>query len=66
VIKSRKQLDIRNLVDLDTPLCDHDACVCRKVDGLGMGPLEPTAKVKAPYDSLYVKLKRQRDSWNRN
>ena len=50
-------------LDLHTPLSDHDKAVIGKVAG-------PTPEAKPvtrkPYDSLYVKLKRQRDSWNRN
>lgn len=61
MIKSRKQLDIRNLVDLDTPLTDYDKLVLLKV--YGMGPLEPQAKERVPYDSLYLKQKAARDYW---
>lgn len=30
------------------------------------GPMEPQAVERQPYDSLYVKLKKQRDYWNPN
>lgn len=38
---------------------------------LGVGPLAPKAKTREPiqrqpHDELYVKLKQQRDYWNRN
>lgn len=61
MIQSKKQLDIGNLCDLHTPLSDHDHLVMLKVYGLGMGPLEPEAKKRAPYDSLYLKQKASRD-----
>ena len=61
MIKSKRQLDIRNLVDLDTPLTDYDKLVLLRVYGLGMGPLEPQAKVRQPYDSLYLKMKRSQE-----
>lgn len=38
----------------------------KKVYGLGPGPLEPEPVKRVPYDSLYVKLKKQRDYWNPN
>lgn len=64
MIKSRKQLDAGNLVDLQTPLTDYDKRVLDRVYGLGMGPLEPQAKVRQPYDSLYLKQKASRDYWS--
>lgn len=48
------------------PLSEHEAEVVRRVGELGMGPLEPNAKERQPYDSFYVKLKRQRDYWRRS
>ena len=30
------------------------------------GPLEPKAVERQPYDSLYAKLKKQRDYWSRS
>lgn len=62
MIRSRKQADIANLVDLYTPLTDYDKRVMELV--WGMGPLEPQAKVRQPYDSLYLKLKDSRDYWS--
>jgi hypothetical protein len=59
VIRSRKQQDIANLVDLYTPLTDYDKLVLLNV--YGMGPLEPQAKVRQPYDSLYLKMKRSQE-----
>ncbi len=61
MIRSRIQQDIANLCDLYMPLTDYDKRVLDRVYGLGMGPLEPQAKTRQPYDSLYVKLKRQAD-----
>lgn len=64
MIKSRVQQDIANLVDLVNPLSDYDKLVLKKVYGLGMGPLEPQAKERAPYDSLYLKQKAAKDYWS--
>lgn len=61
MIRSKRQQDIGNLCDLHKPLSDHDQAVLLKVYGLGMGPLEPQAKVRQPSDSLYMKLKRQQE-----
>ncbi len=56
MIKSKAQEDAGNLVDLHTPLTDYDKLVLLNVYGLS-----PEAKSvkRQPYDSLYVKLKRQ-------
>jgi hypothetical protein len=56
VIKSRKQDDIRNLCDLHAPLTDHEKDVMAKVAG---PKIERKPVTRRPYDSLYVKLKRQ-------
>lgn len=53
-------------LDLHTPLSEHDKTVIERVGKLGMGPLEPNAKDRPPYDSLYVKQKASRDYWKRN
>lgn len=66
MIKSRKQADIANLVDLVTPMTDYDKLVLQKVYGLGMGPLEPQAKVRAPYDSLFLKQLASQRYWSNN
>lgn len=56
MIKSKKQEDIRNLLDLHAPLSEHDKAVIAKV----AGPTPEHKPVKRqPYDRLYVKLKRQ-------
>ena len=34
------------------------------LEPLGMGPLLPEPVKRQPYDSLYLKLKRQRDYWS--
>lgn len=57
MIRSRKQADIANLVDLVTPMTDYDKLVLKKVYGLDPPPREPVTR--QPYDSLTVKLKRQ-------
>ncbi len=56
MIKSKVQEEIRNLCDLHAPLTDHDKAVIAKVEGP-----KPERKpvTRQPYDSLYVKLKRQ-------
>jgi len=48
------------------PLSEHEMEVVKRVGELGMGPLEANAKDRQPYDSLYVKLKKQRDYWRRS
>lgn len=63
MIKSKAQEDAGNLVDLHTPLSDYDKLVLQNV--YGQTP-ERKPVTRQPYDSLYVKLIRQRDSWNRN
>lgn len=63
MIKSRVQEEIRNLLDLSVPLTDYDKLVLQKVYGQ---PPEAKPVTRQPYDELTVKLKRQRDSWNRN
>lgn len=55
VIKSKRQEDIRNLLDLDAPLSEHDKAVVAKVSPV----IESKPVTRQPYDSLYVKLKRQ-------
>lgn len=66
MIRNKRQEDTRALCDLYTPLSDHDKAVIAKVGELGMGPLEPNAKARQPYDSLYLKQKASRDYWSRN
>lgn len=56
MIKSKRQLDIRNLCDLDTPMTDYDKLVLLNVYGLAP---ERKSVTRQPYDSLTVKLKRQ-------
>lgn len=61
---SKLQDDIRNLLDLHTPLSKEDLAQI-------MGPLEPNAKAREPvkrqpYDRLYLKLKANRDYWSGN
>lgn len=56
MIKSKAQEDIRNLLDLHAPLSEHEKEVIAKATG----PTPEHKPVKRqPYDSLYVKLKRQ-------
>lgn len=62
---SKHRENMRALLDQHTPLSDHEKAVIAKVN-LGAGPLEPAAKDRQPYDSLYLKLKAQRDYWSRN
>lgn len=64
MIRSRKQADIAHLVDLVTPMTDYDKLVLLKVYGLG--PLEPAAKVRAPYDSLFLKQLASQRYWSNN
>lgn len=56
MIKSKVQEDIRNLCDLHVPLTDYDKLVLQKVYGLVP---ERKPVTRQPYDSLYIKLKRQ-------
>ncbi len=56
MIKSRVQEEIRNLCDLHTPLTEHDKAVIAKSDGPAP---ERKPVTRQPYDSLYVKLRRQ-------
>lgn len=63
MIRSKKQLDISNLCDLHTPPSLDDELTMLTVYGLGMGPLEPQAMKRVPYDSLYLKQKASRDYW---
>jgi hypothetical protein len=60
VIKSRRQSDIGALLRQDG-LTEEELLDIHllhlQMDGLGMGPLEPQAKVRQPYDSLFLKLK---------
>jgi hypothetical protein len=46
MIKSKRQQDAGNLVDLYTPMSDHDKLVLQKVYGLA--PLEPNAIERRP------------------
>jgi hypothetical protein len=48
------------------PLTEEEAEVVKRVGELGMGPLEPKAKPRQPYDELYLKQKASRDYWSRN
>ena len=48
------------------PLREHELEVVKRVGELGMGPLEPNAKERPPYDELYLKQKASRDYWKRN
>lgn len=64
MIRSKRQSDIGALCDLHTPLTDDEKAVLAKV--WGAGPLEPEARVRQPYDSLTVKLRRQYHAWDRN
>lgn len=64
MIKSQRQLDIQTLCDLHTPLTLDEELTMLTVYGLGMGPLEPEAKRRPPYDSLYLKQRYDRDSWS--
>jgi len=48
------------------PLSEHEAEVVKRVGELGMGPLEPNAKERQPYDRLYLKQKASRDYWRRS
>jgi hypothetical protein len=63
-VRSRYKYDTP--LDLHTPLSAHELEVVKRVGELGMGPLEAGAKDRQPYDSLYVKLKRQQDYWRRS
>ena len=53
-------------LDLHSPLSEHEMEVVKRVGELGMGPLEPNAKERPPYDELYLKQKASRDYWKRN
>jgi len=48
------------------PLSEHELEVVKRVGELGMGPLEPNARERSPYDRLYLKQKASRDYWKRN
>jgi len=39
------------------PLSEHELEVVKRVGELGMGPLEPNARERSPYDRLYLKQK---------
>lgn len=61
MIRSKRQQDIQSLCDLHKPLTDEEHLTLLSVYGLGLGPLLPDPVKRVPYDSLYVKLKKQRD-----
>lgn len=59
VIKSKRQADIASLLKQDG-LTDEELLHIRQLHLQMDGPkLQPQTKVRAPYDSLYVKLKKQ-------
>jgi hypothetical protein len=61
MIKSKRQQDIQSLCNLHVELTDEEYLTLLSVYGLGFGPLLPEPVKRVPYDSLYVKLKNQRD-----
>lgn len=66
---SKYQEDIRSLLKQDG-LTEEELLDLHllqlKMDGLGIGPLEPEPIKRQPYDSLYLKLKANRDYWRRS
>lgn len=63
MIRSKRQQDTGSLVDLSRELTDAEHLTILKVYGLGAGPLEPDKTIRPPYDSLYLKLRYDRDFW---
>jgi len=55
---------IQNLLDQHKPLTEHEELLL--LGHPGMGPLEPEPIKRQPYDSLYLKLKYDRDLWRRS
>lgn len=56
---TKQQQIARELVSQE-PLSLHDQLLIERIGGykaLGVGPMEPEAKKRQPYDELYLKMK---------